>query len=153
MQAQKGLVRIASLYAMLERMRSVEVLIANGAVEDVLCAEAIAATIRENQIADGRDALARECREDWQVAETTLRVIDLRIDRLQQVRAEREADLAEAARALRASRLEMEQMERIVEKTRLQARLEESRRTQATADDRFASRSIWMERRQVRDNE
>ena len=153
MAAQKGLARLASLYAMIERMRSADVQMANGAVEAVVCAEAIAATIRDSQVADGRAALATGCREAWQVAETTLGVTDRRIERLQQVRAEREADLAEAARAHRVSRLEMEQMERIVEKARLQERMEESRRIQSTSDDRFASRSIWMETQRVQDAE
>jgi len=153
MAAHKGLARLASLYAMMERVRSVAVQVASSAVDDAMCAEAIAATIRKSQIADGRDALATGCREAWQVAETTRGVMDRRIEGLQQLRAAREADLAEASRAHRASRLEMEQMERVVEKARAQAGIEEGRRMQSAADDRFASRTIWMETRQVPDAE
>ena len=153
MAAHKGVARLASLAVTMERMRSLEVQVARGAVDDVMCSAAIAATIRESQLSDGRDALATGRREAWQVAETTRGVMDRRIERLQQLRAEREAILAEATRVHRVSRLEMDQMERMVEKSRAQAGMEETRRTQAAADDRFASRSAWMETQREQDAE
>ena len=153
MAVQRGLERLALLYAMMERMRSIEVQAANTAVEDVVCSTAIAATIREGQIADGRDALSTGRRDAWQVAETTRGVMDRRIDGLQQVRAEREAVLGDASRAHRQSRLEMEQMERMVEKTRAQLVACESRRAQGDSDDRFASRLAWLETQRAQDSE
>lgn len=149
MPVKRGLERVASLYAIMERMRSIEVQAAHGAVKDVLCSSAIAAAIRASQIEDGRDALATGRRDAWQVAETTCGVIDRRMERLQQVRTEREAALAEASTIHRASRLEMEQMERMVEKIRAQALVNRSRRAQGDADDRFASRSAWLEMQRV----
>ena len=153
MAVQRGLGRLATLYAMMERMRSMEVQVALGAVEDVMCSAAIAATIRAGQIEDARDALATGRREAWQVAETTRGVLDRRIDRLQTERAECEAALAEASRVHRASRLDMEQMQRMVDRTRTQTMLEESRRVQGESDDRFASRSAWMEVQRVQESE
>lgn len=153
MALHRGLERIASLYRMMERIHAIEVQNANGAVEDLLCAVAIATTMRASQIEDARDALATGWREGWQVAETTRGVIDRRMDQLHQIRAEREAELAEASRVHNESRLEMEQMERVVEKTRALAAVVESRRVQADSDDRFASRSAWLWMQRLQDSE
>lgn len=151
MAAQRGLERLASLYTMMDRMRSLEVQLANDAVEDALCSSAIATTIRESQIEDGRDALATGRPEAWRVAETTRGLMDRRIELLRKVRTECEAVLAEASRVHRASRLQMEQMKCLVEKTRTLTLLHESRRAQSAADDRFASRSAWMKLQRVQD--
>ena len=82
MAARKGVARLASLYGMMERMRSLELRVAAGAVDDVVCLAAIAATVRENQIADARAAMASGRREDWQVAQTTRGVIEARMVRI-----------------------------------------------------------------------
>jgi len=47
----------------------------------------------------------------------------------------------------------MEQMERMVEKTRAQLVACESRRAQGDSDDRFASRLAWLERQRAQDSE
>ncbi len=153
MAAQKGVARLASLYGMIERMRSVELRAAAGEVEDVACSAAIAATVRESQIADARAAIATGCREDWQVAETTRGVVEARIVRLATMRAEREAALAKAAQRHRMSRLTMEQMDSVVDRARMQEAIQEDRRSQAESDDRFASRRAWTRSRVAEDLE
>jgi hypothetical protein len=153
MAAQKSVARLALLYGMMERMRSVELRVAAGAVEDVACSAAIARKVRENQIAEGRAAMANGRREAWQVAETTRGVNEARIVRLAMLRAEREIILEQAVQVHRASRLNMEQMDRVVDRARTQAEMENGRRLQAESDDRFASRRAWLQTRQVDDSE
>jgi len=153
MAAQKSFARLATLYAMMERMRSVELRVAAGAVEDVVCSAAIAATVRENQIADGRVAMASGRRDEWQVAQTARAVVEARMVRLATLRAEREIALEKAVQMHRASRLKMEQMDRVVDRTRTHLSLEESRRSQAESDDRFASRRAWLQMQPVDDSE
>jgi hypothetical protein len=143
MAARKGVARLASLYGMMERMRSLELRVAAGAVDDVVCSAAIAATVRESQIAEARAAMASGRREDWQVAETTRGVIEARMVRLAALRAEREAALERAVAEHQVSRLNMEQMDRVVGRARAQMSAEEDRRVQAESDDRFASRRAW----------
>ncbi len=143
MAARKGVARLAELYAMVEQMRSMELRAAANAVEDIACALAIAATVRGSQIADARAALAGGQREEWQVAETARGVVEAQIARLATLRVQREATLDEAVAAHRASRLEMQQMERIVERRRAVLLVEEDRRAQVESDDRFASRRAW----------
>jgi hypothetical protein len=153
MAAKKGVARLASLYGMMEQMRSVELRTAASAVEDVVCSAAIAATVRESQITEARTAMATGHREDWQVAETARSVVEARIVRLATIRAERESAMEEAALRHRVSRLAMEQMDRVVDRARLQEAMQEGRRSQAESDDRFASRRAWMQRQQVVESE
>lgn len=153
MAAQKGIVRLAAVYGMMERMRSAELRLAADAVEDVACSAAIAATVRASQITDARTAMASGRRDDWQVAETTRGVVEARIVRLAKVRAEREVALADSAQRHRMSRLNMEQMDRVVDRNRTQAGRREERRLQAESDDRFASRRAWMNTKQADDSE
>ena len=143
MAARKGVARLASLYGMTERVRSVELRVAAGAVEAVACSVAIAATVRERQITEARTAMANGRREEWQVAETTRGVVEAGIVRLAKLRVEREAVLEDAVQRHRISRLNMEQMDRVVDRARAQETLQESRRSQAESDDRFASRRAW----------
>jgi len=143
MAATKSLARIAKVYGLVERMRSLELRMAADAVSEVEFAAAVAAATRYNQVAGARAALVAGNREEWSVAEVTLRVEEIRMQRLAELRVKREAKLAEAVSLHRESRLEMEQMERVVELKRAAAAIEEGRRTQAMADDRFASRGAW----------
>lgn len=153
MAAQKGVVRLASLYGMMERLRSVELRAAAGAVEDVACSAAIAADVREGQIMDARTAMATGSREEWQVAETTRGVVEARIERLEKLRAERAAAFEDAAHRHRISRVKMEQMDRVVDRSRAREAVQQGRRSQAESDDRFASRRAWMKVQQVESSE
>jgi hypothetical protein len=143
MAARKGVARLASLYGMMERMRSVELRVAAVAVADVVCSAAVAATLRESQIADARAAMATGCREEWQVAETTRGVIETRMVRLAALRVECQDALDEAVAVHRVSRMNMEQMNRVLERSRAELMGDESRRAQAESDDRFAARLAW----------
>ena len=144
MAAQKGIARLATLYGTIERMRSLELLVAAEAVDDVACSAAIAATVRRGQVADARAAMASGRREEWQVAETTRSVVEARIMRLNALRKERETTLAEASERHRISRMNMEQMDRAAERKRTLDAMQEDRSSQAESDDRFASRRAWM---------
>ena len=148
MAAQKSVARLATLYGMIERMRSVELSIAAGAVQDAACAAAIASTTRAGHIDNGRSAMATGQREEWQVAETSRGVVETRIVRLATVRKECEGTLLDAEVRHHASRMDMERMHRVVEVARTRAAMREDRRAQSESDDRFASRRAWMQARQ-----
>ncbi len=149
----KSLRRIAKVYGLVERMHSLELRVAADALNDVLCATAVAAATRYQQASSAREALVLGRREEWAVAEVTRTVEEIRMTRLAELRTQREAKVAEAAVVHRASRLQMEQMERVVERKRAVAAIDEGRKTQAMADDRFASRAAWSRNTPARDGE
>jgi len=140
----KRLARIAKVYGLVERMHSLELRMASDAVNDVACAAAVAAATSYQQTVSARAALVSGNREEWSVAEVTRSVEEIRMQRLAELKVQREEKLMEATQTHRASRMQMEQMERVVERKRAIAAIDEGRRTQAMADDRFASRAAWM---------
>jgi len=151
MATRGGLRRLATLYGMVEQMRSLELRVAAGAVDDVVCASAIEALVHRGQVDGGRAAMAAGDREEWSVAETTREVVEARIERLAKLRVVREVKLDEARDAHKTSRLKVEQMERVVERARAEAALVEDRKTQAVADDRFAARGAWTRAKALRE--
>lgn len=153
MAARKGIDRLASLYGMMEQIRSVELRAATIAVEDAACSTTIALTLRESQIASAREAMATGRREEWQISETARVAVEARIDQLAKTRTDRENARAEAHQIHRQSRLDMEQMERVVAQARVQVAIEVTRRTQAESDDRFASRRAWSRTRRIMNSE
>ena len=153
MARRKGLTRLASLYGMVEQMRSLELRVAASAVDDVVLVASIEAAIRQSKIFGARAALAAGDREEWQMAETTREGVEARIERLANLRVERETRREEAALAHSTSRVEMEQLDRVVEQQRDRLALEEARRAQAESDDRYAARLAWAQRIQLRSRE
>jgi hypothetical protein len=66
-------------------------------------------------------------------------------ERLEKIRLEREALQEVAKEQHTASRLKSEQMKRVVEGLTTQVGIEEERRVQAAADDRYLSRRRWTD--------
>lgn len=143
MAVKSSAVRLATLYATIERMRSVELRMAESAVDEALCAAAIAAAVRESQQGNLRDALASGLREEWRIAETAGAANDIRIARLAALRATQETARDEAVMRHRLSRVELEQMDSVVERRRKGETTQQARKEQASSDDRFASRRAW----------
>lgn len=84
----------------------------------------------------------------WALAETQHVVAEWKGERLEEIRVKRE-ELSKIARErYGASRLKNEQMNCVVEGFVARVEREEGRRFQATTDDRFLSRKLWMETRE-----
>jgi hypothetical protein len=133
------------VYDLVERMHSLELRVASDAVQEVEFAAAVAAATSYRQAAAAREALVSGNREEWSVAEVTRGVEEIRMQRLAELRLRRERQHAEAVETHRASKRRTEQMERVVERKRASAAIDDGRRDQAAADDRFASRSAWAQ--------
>lgn len=136
--------RLASLYATLERIRSAELRVAESEVDDAAFSAAIAGAASENQRDTSRQALASGEREEWQIAETARSAIEMRIVRLARLRIECEATRDAAVMRHRLSRLQVEQMDSVAERRQAREALEETRQQQAESDDRFAARRAWQ---------
>ena len=144
----KRLKRIAALYEVMERMHSVELQRARIAVREAKQAIETQQMIVHAAGFDGREALARGDRMGWALAETRQVVAEWKGERLEEIRVRRE-ELSEVARERYVtSRLKNEQMNCVVEGFVARVEREEGRRFQATTDDRFLSRKLWMETRE-----
>jgi hypothetical protein len=143
MTKPKGAERVAKLYALVERLRAVELKVAAGDVDEAACRIAMAIVHRETEVGNARDAIASGLRDEWHVAETTRKRLESRLRRLAELRAEREAVLGEAAARHRASQLNKDQIEGVLARQKHSAVVESGRRTQIESDDRFASREAW----------
>jgi hypothetical protein len=143
MAAKNSMARVAQVYGMVERMRSVERRVAANAVDEVVCSEAIQTTVLTSLLGGARDALAAGNREEQQIAETARQRVELGLERLAQMRVERQAVLERVAAEHRESVVAMEQIDRLLERARAAESLEADRREQAVADDRFGSRLAW----------
>lgn len=143
MAAKSSAMRLAALYSTVERIRSLELRMAESEVDDAVRAAAIAAAIRDSQKANLRDALAAGQRDEWRIAETAASANEIRIARLAALRVKQEAARDEALVRHRLSRLQVEQMESLVERRRERESREVTLQEQAASDDRFASRRAW----------
>ena len=144
----KRLKRIAALYEVVERTHSVELQRARIVVREAKQAIEAQQMIVHAAGFDGREALVRGDRMGWALAETQQVVAAWKEERLEEIRLKRE-ELSEVARErYAASRLKNEQMNCVVEGFAARVEKEERRRFQATTDDRFLSRKLWMEARQ-----
>lgn len=137
--------RIAKLYGVIEEMRRSELEVAVGAVREA--EEAIAAqrtTVLSARL-DGREALAAGDRLGWMASDKRRELAEWKSVRLEDVRVEREAASAVARQQYLASRIESEQMKRVRDAMAREMEIDESRRMQAIADDRFLSSRRWMD--------
>ena len=139
----QGMKRLGQVYAMVERMRSADRRVAAAELDDAVYAAAIAVALHEAQRSEGRTALGEGDRAAWTIAETARQMMEMRIVRLGSVREELETALAAAAEVHRESRFRLEQMDRLVERAVALRGVDEGRREQAAADDRFGSRLAW----------
>ena len=143
----KRLKRMAALYGVVERMHSVELQRARSVVREAEQAIETQRMIWRAAGLDGREALVLGDRMGWSLAETQQEVAAWKGERLEEIRVKRE-ELNKVARERYAtSRLKSEQMNCVVEGVAARMEREEGRRFQATTDDRFLSRKLWMETR------
>jgi hypothetical protein len=142
--------RLAEVYALVERMQSLELGMAASAVAEVEQAGAVEDGLLRQQTGAGRAALLAGDRAGWAMAEAQRDAAEVRARRLEEIRREREAVREAARTTYRASRMRMEQIDSAVERTRLQDALETARRTQAATDDRYLSRREWIKAEDVR---
>lgn len=147
MAMRQGLTRLSALYGTLERMRSVELRIAAAALAEIERAQVFEARAAEDMRLRGRSALISGSRVDWEFAEIGRRVSEIRVERMTQMNIDRVEVRDQAAKAYQTSHLEMKQVGQIMDIARRHAALTESRRVQAAADDRYASRLEWTRRK------
>ncbi len=137
--------RLGRLYARVEQMRSLERRIAAQAVDETIAATTIHTAVHRHAEADSRASFVTGDREQWAIAQAERSSTARRLEHLAHHRKEREATLSYASDAHRESRLMMERVEVIIAKSEAKLALEEGRREQSMADDRFASRAAWKD--------
>jgi hypothetical protein len=145
-----ALKRIAALYGMLDRMRSVELRMAAAAVEEVERVAAMHHAVSIDQQTCGRAALVTGDRAEWMLSKAAREFAEVRIAQLVDLREARAEVLDAAVIAHRQSRLKVEQIDRVVDRARTAQALDQARRTQAVADDRYASRRAWSQTESAR---
>lgn len=144
----KRLQQVAALYGVVERMDAVELQRAESVVREAELAIETQRTIAHSAGLDGRQALVMEDRMGWSLAEMEREIAEWKQVQFEEIRQERE-ELSEAARERYAvSRLKSEKMNSVVDDVAERVETEEGRRFQATTDDRFLSRKLWMETRE-----
>jgi hypothetical protein len=132
------------LYAVVEKMRSVELQRATNVVREAEQAVEVQRAIVRAEGLGGREALMTGDREGRALAETQREMAVWRGKRLEEIRLKRE-DLREVARESYAtSRLKSEQMNSLMESVAEHIQKDEGRRFQARIDDQFLSRKLWM---------
>lgn len=146
---RRGWKRLATVYGLVEQMRSAELRLAAVAVTEVEQALEVEAAALASGAARGRGAFVGGDGVDFAVAETTREFAEVRIERLGAMKVEREEIFDAAAVAYDASRLRLEQMKSVIERAGRMASSEESRRAQAEADDRHAGQG-WLKDRAER---
>ena len=140
MRGPRGLKRVAALYAMVERVRAVELRAAALAVDEADEALRELAQARGIEASAARAGLERGSRvetlsmEQVRASEQGLSI------RLVGLRAERAGLYERALAAHRESGTELEQLRRLLAREAELVRVTEERREQAAADDRFLSR-------------
>ena len=132
--------RLVRLYRMVERMDAAEARLAGDAAERVAGLRAAEAKGEREQRELARAALAAGDRGGWAVAASAGDFAAARVVGLAAVQAEREAQRDRTLAVYRASRMRTEQVAGLEEKARREQAVEEARRSQAAADDRFGSR-------------
>jgi hypothetical protein len=141
----KTLQRLATLYAAVEEMHSIELQRMTAAVREAQLAIGVEQEVAWSARTDGRGALLTEDRVGWMMAESQQETAAWRRRRLEQVRVEREK-LNDAAREQYvASRMKREQMKRVLEDIDARMSTEEGRKAQAASDDRFLARQRWKD--------
>jgi hypothetical protein len=141
--------RLATLYAAVEEMHSVELQRMTAAVRETQQAIGAAQEIARSARMDGRAALLGGDRVCWTMAETRQETAAWRRRGLEQIRVERE-ELSDAAREQYvASRLKREQIKRVLDDIAARLEIEEGRRVQAASDDRFLARRRWTDARKA----
>ena len=141
----KALQRLATLYAAVEEMHSIELQKMAAAVREAQRAIGIEREVARSAKRDGRGALLTGDRMGWMMAENQQETAAWRRRMLEQIRLERQ-ELNDAAREQYvASRLKREQMKLVLEDIVARMDAEGDRRAQAASDDRFLARRRWTD--------
>ena len=140
----KRLKRLAALYGVVERMRSIELRVKTAAVIEAEQAIEAQRVVMRSAGFDRREALMNGDRLGWSLAETQREIAGWKRERLERIRVEREALRSDAREEYSASRLKSEQMKGVVDSAAARVEVEEGRRAQGAADDRFLARRVWM---------
>ena len=135
--------RLTELYGLVERIDAAAARIAADAVAEAvrLRASEEACDVEQRRLA--RAALAIGDRAGWLVADSAGEFAEARAASLARMQAQREVVRDQALAVYRASRLKTEQMARMGKGEREAAALEDGRRAQAVADDRYGARLEW----------
>ena len=141
--ARGGLKRLAGMYALVERMRAIELGVAAAAVAEVERAGRLEQGLVEEQEGAARAALQGGDRAELALASARREAARVRVQRLEEIQRAREALRDEAQDSYQASRITMEQVESAVERSQRLAEVEMGRREQAAMDDRYLSRRGW----------
>lgn len=135
--------RLAEVYEIVERMRSVEVRVAMGLLSET---EGVCLEVRQTLLCEvdrGRAALAAGDAAGRMISEAERRAHESRLELLVDLRRQRRTVFEVAQEAYSASRIEVEQVQRILDRAGKERELVEQRRVQAESDDRFASQQCW----------
>ena len=144
--------RLKAVYEMVEEMDLVETRRAAAAVAEAQSAiHAEEARTYEARVG-GREALLTDDRVGWSLAVVREEIAGQRKKLLEPILEEREEKSVVARARLLASRLWSERMKSLVEDTSMRITMEEDRRAQMVADDRFLARRAWKQKNgQARD--
>jgi flagellar export protein FliJ len=115
-------------------------------VHQVESAIASQETMRHDAKHAARRALSSGDRSEWLLADAQCEVAGWNRDRLDVIRQQRELDVPPAREKFMQSRCEHEQVKQLIENARQEARIDESRKAQAAADDWFLSKRLRLNR-------
>jgi hypothetical protein len=137
--------RLATLYEAVEEAKRMELQINVHALRRAEDAIALQAGMVSVARLASRAALLEGDRMECVLAETHAEIVSWNGDRLQEIHTERGAQRDIAEEQYRQSRMESEQIKQLRDGKVLEVAVEEGRRTQAIADDRFLARRRWKE--------
>jgi ribosomal protein S1 len=137
--------RLVDLYAVVEEIHSTELQRMTAAVRETELAIVAEQHLAKSTRIDGRDALAIGDRVGWMMYETQQKTAAWRLQRIEQIRQEREQTNDAARQQYMASRLKREQMKQMFDEISARIKIAEGRQTQAASDDRFAARRRWTD--------
>ncbi len=138
-----SLKRIEGLYGLIETMHGVALEHAVARVREAENAIAAQTRLKQSAHGDAQAALSTGDRERWAVAEIQRGHSEQVQQSLEPVLRERERLTAEARAIYVASRIRRGQIKTVVDRDLAAERLDEERRAQSAADDRFLSRLRW----------
>ncbi len=145
-----ALKRIAKLYGAVETMHSVELSRKTSSLNEAETAiKGELAAVRAANVA-GRAALTAGDREEWMLTDAEGEMAGWRRGQLEGLRVEREAAREVARTVYMDSRVRTEQMKSVVANMREAVEVEDGRRSQAAADDRYLTRLRWRAEKEKR---
>jgi hypothetical protein len=140
--------RLAALYVAVEEMHSTELQRVTSAVLRTKNAmEGEWEAMRSARL-EGHEALAEGEQVNWVMSRARQESAGLRVQKLEEIRLQREELLHRAQEQYVASRLKREQIQRVFDDIEERMEIEEERRAQALSDDRFLARKRWTDSRE-----